>query len=265
MVEIVFHEASLFKKIVESLKGIGLEDITFDCNTDGMAMQGMDSSHTALISIDLPSDMFSTYKCTSPVSLAFNVERVLIVLKSAGPNDGLSIMTDSGEDGIEMQLNSPNDDKSTKFRLKRIDVPSESVAIPEHSFRAKLGLSSNGFSQLVKSLSQVDDSVVVRCNEGAVSFSVRDELMDATTTFNAGVMHENPEEEVEVDVTESCRVSYSLRYLKSFATAAPLSSRVTLSFASRFPLLVEYALNDGGHVRFYLAPKVDEESSDDEI
>lgn len=265
MVEIVFHEASLFKKIIDSLKALGLEDITFDCNTDGMTMQGMDVGHVALISIELPGDMFSTYKCTDTLSISFNVERLMIVLKSAGPNDGLTIMTQSGDDGIEMQLNSPNDDKSTRFRLKRIDVQNESVAIPEHSYRAKLGLGSNGFSQLVKSLSQVDDAVRVRCTEGSISFSVQDALIDATTTFNAGVIHEDADEEVDVDVTESCRVDYSLRYLKAIAAAAPLSARVQLCFSPHFPLLVEYTLADGGFVRFYLAPKVEEDESDAEI
>ena len=266
MVEIVFHEAHLFRRIIDSLKSLGLEDITFDCNSSGMAMQGMDVSHVALISIQLPEDLFATYQCKDTVSISFNVDRLLIVLKSAGPNDGLSIITQPGQDGIEMQLNSPNDDKSTRFRLKMIDNPSENVAIPEHSYRARLELSSAAFSQLVKSLSQVDDSVQVRCTEGAISFSVQDALMDVQTTFNAGVIHENAEEEIEVSVSEACRVGYSLRYLKAIAAAAPLAPRVALSFSPHFPLLVEYIIQETGFVRFYLAPKVDEEgSSDDEI
>ncbi|KAH0795218.1 proliferating cell nuclear antigen [Histomonas meleagridis] len=264
MVEIVFHQASFFKRIVDSLKDL-VEDVTFNCDSDGMTLQAIDVSHVSLISIELPAETFSTYTCTEPLELSFNVGTLIKVLKSAGSNDLLTIKTDHQNEDIEIQINSPNDEKSTRFKLKPVDVQKEPVSIPMHQYRAKLSLGSDGLTKLVKSLSEVNDSVTVNCTDGSVSFSVSDSLVDAITTYSTGEVPGNMDEDVEVNVSESCRVSYALRYLKAISAESGLASRVTLHFSPNFPLLVEYQLNEGGFVKFYLAPKVDEDGSDEEL
>jgi proliferating cell nuclear antigen len=265
MVEVVFAQASVFKRLIDSLKGL-VEDVSFECETSGISVQAMDVSHVSLIAMELPADIFATYSCASPSTLSFSVETLATkILRSAGANDELSIRTSGPREDIEIQVNSPNQDKSTRFRLKRVDVQSDPVAIPEHIYRARLQLNSQAMNQLVKSLSEVNDSVSVRCTEGSIAFSVADASVEATTTFNAGVGPESAEDEVEVDVTESCRVSYALRYLKAISAAAGLAPRVSLSFSPHYPLLVEYSLSEGGYVRFYLAPKVEEDDESDEL
>jgi proliferating cell nuclear antigen len=265
MVEIVFHQASLFKRLIDSLKGL-VEDVCFECEANGISLQAMDVSHVSLIAMELPSDTFATYNCPSHVSLSFSVETLATkILRSAGSNDELSIRTGSTHEDIEIQINSPNQDKSTRFRLKPVDIAPETVSIPDHTYRARLQLNSQAMNQLVKSLSEVSDSVSVRCTEGSIAFSVADASVEATTTFNAGFGPESADDEVEVDVTESCRVAYALRYLKAISAAAGLASRVSLSFSPHFPLLVEYALTEGGSVRFYLAPKVEDDQDSDEL
>ena len=264
MVEIVFHQAAFFKRIIDSLKGL-VEDISFVCNSDSMDLQAMDVSHVSLISISLPAESFSSYTCNDTINLSFNVETLTKILKSSGSNDILRIVTDKPKDDIEMQISSPNDDKTTRFRLKPVDLDDEKVGIPEHIYKAKLTFGSSSFNQLVRSLSEVNDTMIVRCTEGSVSFSVSDSLVDATTTFNSGITHDNLEDEVSIEVTETCKVSYALRYLKAISSASALTNRVSLSFSPHFPLLVEYNLTEGGYVRFYLAPKVeeDDEGSDE--
>jgi hypothetical protein len=47
--------------------------------------------------------------------------------------------------------------------------------------------------------------------------------------------------------------------LADFAKAASLSSVVKLSMSKDLPLVVEYTIDDIGHLKFYLAPKIDED------
>jgi proliferating cell nuclear antigen len=265
MVEITLHEATFFKRIIDSLKGL-VEDITFDCETSGMSLQAMDPSHIALISFSLPSEFFTTYRCSEPLSLSFNVDTLASkVLKGAGPLDALLVRAESSTGDIEVQLTSPSEDKSTRFRLKPVDVDHEAVNIPDRIYPARLVLSSGQLNQLVKSLAEVSDTVTVRCSDGCIRFSVRDKLLEATTTFTAGVVSQAEDDEVDVDVTEACSVSYALRYLRLISSASGLAPRVSLSFAVNFPLLVEYGMRDGAYMRFYLAPKVEEDESPDEL
>lgn len=68
------------------------------------------------------------------------------------------------------------------------------------------------------------------------------------------------EEQTTIELQEPVSLTFALRYLNSFAKATPLSPTVVLSLSKDLPIVVEYAIDsDIGHVRFYLAPKIDDE------
>lgn len=50
--------------------------------------------------------------------------------------------------------------------------------------------------------------------------------------------------------------------MNSFAKATPLASQVTISLSSELPVVVEYKIAEMGYVRFYLAPKIEEDEAD---
>ena len=53
--------------------------------------------------------------------------------------------------------------------------------------------------------------------------------------------------------------AFALRYLNFFTKATPLSSTVILNLSKDVPLVVEYRIEEAGHIRFYLAPKIEDE------
>jgi proliferating cell nuclear antigen len=48
--------------------------------------------------------------------------------------------------------------------------------------------------------------------------------------------------------------------LNFFTKATGLSSNVTLSLSSEVPLVVEYTIEELGYVRYYLAPKIEDDN-----
>ena len=62
---------------------------------------------------------------------------------------------------------------------------------------------------------------------------------------------------VTIQMQQAVTLSFSLKYLTNFAKAAPLCPKVALHMSSEVPLLCEFAF-DNGHVRYYLAPKLDD-------
>lgn len=64
---------------------------------------------------------------------------------------------------------------------------------------------------------------------------------------------------VVIDMEEPLEQTFALRYLNFFTKATPLSDTVTLSMTKDVPLVVEYPIGEYGHIRYYLAPKIDEE------
>lgn len=58
---------------------------------------------------------------------------------------------------------------------------------------------------------------------------------------------------------EPVSLTFALRYMNSFTKATPLANQVTISLSSELPVVVEYKVAEMGYVRFYLAPKIEEE------
>ena len=70
---------------------------------------------------------------------------------------------------------------------------------------------------------------------------------------------DNEEEAVVVEMQESVKLTFSCRYLNCFVKATPLCAQVQLSMSGDVPLVCEYKIGDIGHIRYYLAPKIDDE------
>jgi len=71
-----------------------------------------------------------------------------------------------------------------------------------------------------------------------------------------------PEEATIIEMTEPVSLTFALRYMNSFTKATPLSSIVTISLSSDLPVVVEYKIAEMGYIRFYLAPKIEEDEDE---
>jgi proliferating cell nuclear antigen len=66
-------------------------------------------------------------------------------------------------------------------------------------------------------------------------------------------------EQVLVQMQEPVSQQFALRYLNSFTKASNLSKTVTLQMAPEVPLMIEYQIDNIGYLRYYLAPKIDDD------
>lgn len=70
---------------------------------------------------------------------------------------------------------------------------------------------------------------------------------------------DNLDNAVLITMEETVTQTFSLRYLNNFTKATGLSDSVTLRMGSEVPLEVEYKIADFGSLRYYLAPKIDDD------
>lgn len=73
--------------------------------------------------------------------------------------------------------------------------------------------------------------------------------------------NDKEEEAVIIEMQEPVTLTFACRYLNSFTKATPLSTQVQLSMSADAPFVVEYKVQDYGHIRYYLAPKIEDEES----
>lgn len=70
-----------------------------------------------------------------------------------------------------------------------------------------------------------------------------------------------PEESMIIEMNDPVSLTFALRYLNSFTKATPLSNSVTICMSSDLPVVVEYKIADMGYIRYYLAPKIEDDQT----
>lgn len=105
--------------------------------------------------------------------------------------------------------------------------------------------------------------VIISVTKDGVKFSTAGDIGQANITVRQNATVEKEEESTVIDLQEPVTLNFALRYLNSFTKATPLAQTVTLSMSKELPVVVEYKIADMGHVRFYLAPKIDDEAGEE--
>jgi len=261
MLELRLVQGSLLKKVLESLKDL-VTDANFDCSSSGFSLQAMDSSHVALVALLLRSEGFEHYRCDRNISMGMNLNNMAKMLKCAGNDDIITIKADDGGDTVTFMFESPNQDRISDFEMKLMDIDSEHLGIPDAEYQAIVRMPSSEFARICKDLSSIGDTVVISVTKEGVKFSTRGDIGSANIVCRQNTTVDKPEEATVIEMNEPVSLTFALRYMNSFTKATSLSESVTISLSSELPVVVEYKIADMGYIRFYLAPKIEDDEEE---
>ncbi|XP_021601205.2 proliferating cell nuclear antigen [Manihot esculenta] len=261
MLELRLVQGSLLKKVLEAIKDL-VNDANFDCSSTGFSLQAMDSSHVALVALLLRSEGFEHYRCDRNISMGMNLNNMSKMLKCSGNDDIITIKADDGSDTVTFMFESPTQDKISDFEMKLMDIDSEHLGIPEAEYHAIVRMPSAEFAKICKDLASIGDTVVISVTKEGVKFSTRGDIGTANIVVRQNTTVDKPEEATIVEMNEPVSLTFALRYMNSFTKATPLSNTVTISLSSELPVVVEYKIAEMGYIRFYLAPKIEEDEDE---
>ncbi|KAF8456326.1 proliferating cell nuclear antigen, N-terminal domain-containing protein [Terfezia claveryi] len=257
MLEARIEQASVLKRVIEAIKDL-VPDCNFDCNDTGIALQAMDNSHVALVAMLLRADGFSPYRCDRNIALGINLNSLTKVLRCAQNEDMITLKADDAPDSLNLVFENTENDRISEYDIKLMDIDQEHLGIPETEYSASITLPTAEFQRICRDLSQLSESVSIEATKEGVKFACSGDIGNGSVTLRTHQNVDKPELSTKVDLTEPVNLTFSLKYLVNFCKASSLSQTVTLSLSNEVPLLVEYKM-DNGYVRFYLAPKIDEE------
>lgn len=258
MFEARLVQSSILKKVLEAIKDL-LNEATFDCSDSGIQLQAMDNSHVSLVSMNLRSDGFDKFRCDRNLSMGMNLTSMSKILKCAGNDDIITMKAQDNADTVTFVFESPNQEKVSDYEMKLMNLDQEHLGIPETEYACVIKMPSGEFARICRDLSQFGESVVIACTKEGVKFSAAGDIGAANIKLAQTANADKEEEAVTVDMQEPVTLTFACRYLNSFTKATPLSPVVQLSMSADVPLVVEYRIGDIGHIRYYLAPKIEDE------
>lgn len=251
------EQGGLLKKIIEATKEL-VETANWDCSSEGISLQAMDTSHVSLVSLLLRSDGFESLRCDKNINLGINMTSLAKIVKCASNDDIISLETPDEPDTLTLKFESPKGDRTSEYEMKLMDIDSEHLGIPESTYDVVVKMPSGEFQRICRDLSTIGESVIISADKDGVTFKAEGELGSGKTTLSQHPS-EKEEEEVTIDLQEKVELTFALRYMNFFTKATPLSDTVTLSMSKDVPLVVEYRIGDMGYIRYYLAPKIEDD------
>jgi len=258
MYEARLKQGSVLKKVLESIKDL-VTDANFDVGAAGFSLQAMDQSHVSLVALILKADGFEHYRCDRPLAMGLNLVNMSKMLKCAGNDDSITMKADDNGDTVSFLFENEEKDRISEFELKLMDIDSERLGIPDTEHSAVVKMPSADFQRICRDLATIGDSVAISVTKDGVKFSTTGDMGSANISMKQNTDVDKPDEATVIDIQEPVNLSFALRYLNSFCKATPLSNYVTISLSADLPVVVEYPIENHGHVRYYLAPKIEDE------
>lgn len=259
MFEARLVQGNILKKLVDAMKDL-VTDANIDVTTSGLQLQAMDSSHVSLCAVLLRADGFDHFRADRTLTLGLNFVSLAKILKCAGNNDIITMRAEDEGDNIKFMFETETQDRMSEFDMKLMDIDSEHLGIPGQDYKVCIRMPATEFQRICRDMSVLGETCAIKADKGGVTFKVTGDLGTGKITCRQSSKDDEKEEEKTViDVDEPLELTFALRYLNLFTKATPLSDSVTLKMSPEVPLVVEYPIGDAGYIRYYLAPKINDE------
>jgi proliferating cell nuclear antigen len=261
MFEARLLNGSILKKLMDSVQGL-LTDANFDCSSSGISLQAMDSAHVSLVALFLRADGFHHFRADRNISLGINLAALAKILKCAGNEDIITLKAEDAAENVTFMFESPKQTRVSHFALKLMDIDSEHLGIPETDYQCVVQMPATEFQRICREINIIGDTVKITASKEGVKFQVVGDHGTGSIVCKNNPSVDDPDDAVVVKCEDEVSLTFALRYLNFFAKATPLSGSVLLKMSPEVPLVTEYKIGANGelgYIRFYLAPKIDDE------
>eukprot|EP00527_Entomoneis_sp_CCMP2396_P000398 CAMPEP_0198144580 /NCGR_PEP_ID=MMETSP1443-20131203/16640_1 /TAXON_ID=186043 /ORGANISM="Entomoneis sp., Strain CCMP2396" /LENGTH=264 /DNA_ID=CAMNT_0043807991 /DNA_START=60 /DNA_END=854 /DNA_ORIENTATION=+ len=263
MFEARLVEGNILKQVIESIKDL-VQDTNIDIGQEELAIQCMDSAHVSLVAISLSASAFDRYRCDKPLQLGINTANMSKIFKMMNKTDILILKAEDDGDILTLMFEGEKNETIADFELKLMDIETEQMQIPDTPYKCNIKMPAAEFQRIVRDLQVLGDTCTISCTKEGIRFSVSGEIGTGNILTRANAATDKPSEMVVIDMDEPVELNFALRYLNFFTKATPLSQSVVLSMSPGVPIVVEYPISEAGFIKFFLAPKIEEDDDEDQ-
>ena len=252
-------QASAFCKTIESLKEI-LNDTNITFDREGLRIMTMDGLKTSLINVRMYGVNFEEYYCEQEIFVGVNMANLYKLIKSIENNDMLTLYLNKDEVyTLGIVINNPDKNRSTRLKLRLLDLDQKRIEVPSTEFRNVITLPSSDFQRICRDMQNIGDNITISNHGTHIQLTCKGDFADQTTTIT-GINKDVIANEGDIEVV---RGSFSLKHLTLFTRCTNLCSTVELYLKNDYPLLVKYGIANLGRIFMALSPAVEYNNDDD--
>jgi proliferating cell nuclear antigen PCNA len=214
-------------------------------------IQSMDKSHICLANIEISKEWFTEYQQDSNTKISVDSSHLATILNYALKHDKIEFKFEDEAEPDKLYINFLNKETNGSFdhffEVPLIDFDEESLEIPDVVYDVEFSSNAKKISDLFSELLVFGSGLNIVCDENTLEFN---------SEGDSGKLKVNVPIEYSISEGEKINVSYSLSHLSKMCTSTKLSSNISISISSEYPMALKYDLGDDSNVIFYIAPKV---------
>lgn len=244
-------------QIVDSIKD-SVKLCNFNCTEHGITVQAVDDSRVLLISLLVGEQSFEEYRCDRNITLGIDLESFNKIIKNGNTTDYLTLIAEDNPDNILILFEDKKKDRVSEYSLKLMDLDSDFLKIDEMEFDATITMPAGEFAKITRDLKTLSESLQIVVTKENVKFNSDGDFGTGNVVLKGYVDMDKPTESVKIDMAKPINLTFGAKYIGDIIKATALSETVTIKLADKAPALFEYKL-PSGYLRYYLAPKFDDE------
>lgn len=250
MLEAKFDDAKTWQALISAISAL-VDEANFEISPKGMTLRAMDPSRIAMVDFELPKSAFSAYECDEEGHLGINLDEMDKIVKRAGAGNSLELALDREKNQLQITLQGRT---KRSFKISLIDLGADRPPTLNVDFGINIKITADTLKEIIQDANVISDFIQIDAQPDNLTISARGD------TGNLEVMIGKSEEALlEYTVKEPAKSLYALEYLNDMMKAVAASDTVQLEFGKGTPIKLVFAVSSGGHITYFLAPRVEDD------
>ncbi len=250
----------ILRAIIETLSNI-IDETTIVVTPKEFTIKAMDPNRICLLKLVIKKEGFDDFECNKACKIGVNLDDFNKILKRASSNDSITLEYQEEEQKIKIKMKRGDSTRTRTFSLALIDVDIEEVPMDnllKIEFNAIWDMNIDHFNEALKDAEIYSEILNIKATEGeGLFFSSSGQIGEMQYDFGL-------EDLFEPDISEENKGAYSLTFLKSILKIAAITENFKISLKTDHPLKIEFGLLEGGELKYFLAPRVEDASFEGE-
>lgn len=242
----------IFVHIFHYLKNF-TDAIVMNIEQERLYIQGMDNSHICVYELILHSSWFETWDVNDTYTYGLSLPVLNKILHICSDKQTILIHSENDED-LEIDFTSDEKGEFNKYlKMPLMDISVDMLHIPDMEYDVDIEMDSKKFKSIIDELSNFNETLNLICDENQIV------IESSSSEGSMKVVIEIDDIELLAIVEgKKLRASYGIKYIAQMSQFHKVSTNCLLHLTEEMPLQLKYVLDEQCIMRFYLAPKIDD-------
>lgn len=252
------ENSKILKGVVETLANI-IDEGYIKITKQEFIVEAMDPSRICLLKLSINQNNFDEFTCSKSCKIGLNLDDLDKILKRATANDSIELSYKAEDQKLKIRMKRDDTERARNFSLALLDIEYEEVPMDN--------LEKIEYNNIIT----IDPDLLIEAIKDAEIYSeifnlqiIENERLTFSSSGQIGEMSYEIgiDELLNPEIIEAMSGAYSITFLKSIMKISSITEKLEISTRTDHPLKMEFNILEGGSIKYWLAPRVDDENND---